>query len=937
MPPLEILKPSQAVLDELLLNRCYPSFISIDCGRAENSNFNVSYYNLPFVSDDQFIDTGENKEINSRFATSVLFKAYLTVRSFPHGIRNCYSLPSKIGSKYIIRGFFMYGNYDQLNKFPTFDVHLGVNYMDTVKITNVTGPLMTEIIATATSDYVEYCLVNTNQGTPFISVLELRPLPTRIYQLANSTQSLVTYQRSNLGETDLLRRWIRNREGQVFNIFFSSQPVVYMVITFFFHRFVGYPDDPYNRYWYPYMEETWIDVSTKVNLDIDFETPSRVMQTAVTTLNTTQPLYLNWTSEYDVTVFLLILHFSEIENISSTEHREFNIYINKILFGNWSRSSTTSALTYSVWDNTEYNLYLKATSSSTLPPLMNAFEVYAITPAIGIPTNSEDGIYLINPCVPKEFLWTGVNCTLDSTHIPRITTLNLSSSGLTGPIVASFGNLSALQILDLSNNDLSGDLPVFLDKLSSLRYLDITGNDKISTTLPPGLQNRKQGGNLTFMFGRAGPLPAPTRNRTVIIAVAGVVVMLLIAAAIIIVVYVRRRKDVHSEVPEQLEISRTTPNLAYNHQPNYANTPQGNIAGQNYTNVSKPNEAGEGLLDFENRRFSYNDLSRITNKFLNNIGSGGFGRVYVGALENGTQVAVKMQSHTSSQGMKEFLAEAQNLTRVHHRNLVSLIGYCMDGDSMALVYEYMQEKLMGDYNARPLSWKQRVRIAYESALGLKYLHKACNPPLIHRDVKTSNILLNSNLEAKNADFGLSRAFNNGVSSHVSTAIVGTPGYLDPEYYSSYQLSEKSDVFSFGVVLLEIITGQPPIIVGPEGGHLKQWVDQKLSRGDIESIVDQRIHGQYDINSVWKVTDLAHKCTGPNSAQRPTMSVVVAELKESLDLEISTEGTRSGSTTYTNPHNNSRNDNFVSDVSQNSVFEMAYMGGTGRSATAPIAR
>ncbi|KAJ1689500.1 hypothetical protein LUZ63_013655 [Rhynchospora breviuscula] len=148
------------------------------------------------------------------------------------------------------------------------------------------------------------------------------------------------------------------------------------------------------------------------------------------------------------------------------------------------------------------------------------------------------------------------------------------------------------------------------------------------------------------------------------------------------------------------------------------------------------------------------------------------------------------------------------------------------------------------------------------------------------------------------------------------------------YYSSYQLSEKSDVFSFGVVLHEIITGQPPIIGGPDGGHVTQWVSQRLPRGDIESIIDPRMHGQYDINSIWKVTDLARKCTENSSTNRPTMNVVVIELKESLDLEISTEGTRSGSgsTSNTYPHNYSRNDNFVSDVSQNSVFEMGYMGG-----------
>jgi serine/threonine protein kinase len=155
------------------------------------------------------------------------------------------------------------------------------------------------------------------------------------------------------------------------------------------------------------------------------------------------------------------------------------------------------------------------------------------------------------------------------------------------------------------------------------------------------------------------------------------------------------------------------------------------------------------------------------------------------------------------------------------------------------------------------------------------------------------------------------------------------------YYSSYQLSEKSDIFSFGVVLLEIITGQSPIIDGSEGGHLKQWVNRKLSRGDIESIVDPRMNREYDINSVWKVTELACKCTEDSYAYRPTMNIVVTELKESLDLVILTEGTRGLSTTFNNPHNYSRNENFASDVSQNSGIEITHM--SDMAASGPIAR
>ncbi|KAF3325230.1 LRR receptor-like protein kinase [Carex littledalei] len=332
---------------------------------------------------------------------------------------------------------------------------------------------------------------------------------------------------------------------------------------------------------------------------------------------------------------------------------------------------------------------------------------------------------------------------------------------------------------------------------------------------------------------------------------------------------------------------------------------------------SQPKAEGPDFHIIDNRQFSYNDIKRITNDFNNIIGKGGFGDVYFGLLENGYQVAVKMRSHSSSQGVKEFLAEANHLARVHHKNLVTLIGYCIDENCMALVYEYMpegnlQEKLKAD-DVRPLTWKQRLRIAYQSALGLEYLHMACNPPLIHRDVKASNILLNSNLEAKIADFGLSRAFESDAISSVSTRIMGSPGYLDPEYFSLNQLSAKSDVYSFGVVLLEIITGQSPTNAGLEGANLVHWVREKLSGGNIQSIVDPKMQEEYDINSIWKVTDLACRCTELTSSKRPTMNAVFSELKESMYLEISTE----------KMHN--ENSTEVTDVSQDSTFERSSMG------------
>uniref|UniRef100_A0A8R7K435 Protein kinase domain-containing protein n=1 Tax=Triticum urartu TaxID=4572 RepID=A0A8R7K435_TRIUA len=223
------------------------------------------------------------------------------------------------------------------------------------------------------------------------------------------------------------------------------------------------------------------------------------------------------------------------------------------------------------------------------------------------------------------------------------------------------------------------------------------------------------------------------------------------------------------------------------------------------------------LHQLESRQFTYEELKMITNNFQRVLGQGGFGYVYDGFLEDGTQVAVKLRSHSSSQGFKEFLAEAHILTRIHHKNLVTMIGYCKDGEYMALVYEYMSEGTLHEHlegskhNGGCSSWRQRLRIALESAQGLEYLHKGCDPPIIHRDVKATNILLNARLEARIADFGLSKPFIGGNDYVSTTTLVGTPEYVDPEYHATMQLTAKSDVYSFGVVLLELVTGKPAVV------------------------------------------------------------------------------------------------------------------------------
>ncbi|OIT38550.1 putative leucine-rich repeat receptor-like serinethreonine-protein kinase [Nicotiana attenuata] len=206
------------------------------------------------------------------------------------------------------------------------------------------------------------------------------------------------------------------------------------------------------------------------------------------------------------------------------------------------------------------------------------------------------------------------------------------------------------------------------------------------------------------------------------------------------------------------------------------------------------------------------------------------------------EVAVKMLAET---GYKEFQLEAELLGRVHHRKLISLIGYCYEGAYMALVYEYMangavKEHLNG-HSPKSLSWIERLQVALDAAEGLDYLHNACTPPIVHRDVKSTNILLDENFQAKLSDFGISRAFSLDESSFVSTAVVGTIGYLDQEYAHLQKLHEKSDVYSFGVVLLQLVTGQPPLVTS-KNCHITQWVDLSLSTGDVLDVIDPRLEG-----------------------------------------------------------------------------------------------
>ncbi|XP_018717891.2 probable LRR receptor-like serine/threonine-protein kinase At4g29180 [Eucalyptus grandis] len=189
-----------------------------------------------------------------------------------------------------------------------------------------------------------------------------------------------------------------------------------------------------------------------------------------------------------------------------------------------------------------------------------------------------------------------------------------------------------------------------------------------------------------------------------------------------------------------------------------------------------------------------------------------------------------------------------------------------------------------DDHSKVLIWSKRLQIDVDAAQGLDYLHNGCKPPIIHRDLKTSNILLNEDFRAKIADFGLSRAFAAENDSHMSTHPAGTFGYLGPEFQSSRNCDKKSDVYSFGIVLFELITGQPAVMRSQDGSepmHILQWLIPIVESGDIRRMMDPRLQGEFNTNSAWKVVEIAMSCTQRRAIERPDINLVLAELKESL--------------------------------------------------------
>ncbi|KAM7498859.1 hypothetical protein LguiA_023273 [Lonicera macranthoides] len=298
-------------------------------------------------------------------------------------------------------------------------------------------------------------------------------------------------------------------------------------------------------------------------------------------------------------------------------------------------------------------------------------------------------------------------------------------------------------------------------------------------------------------------------------------------------------------------------------------------------------KAGKGNIT--SQIFTFQELSTATQNFNPDslIGEGGFGRVYKGHLESkNIDVAVKQLDRNGFQGNREFLVEVLMLSLLHHDNLVNLIGYCCDGDQRILVYEFMAKGSLEDHlleigQKKPLDWNTRMKIAEGAARGLEYLHETADPPVIYRDFKASNILLDENFNPKLSDFGLAKLGPTGDKSHVSTRVMGTYGYCAPEYALTGKLTTKSDVYSFGVVFLELITGRRVIDNSrPENEkNLVTWAQPLFKdKRKFHLMADPLLEGNYPTKGLYQALAVAAMCLQEEASTRPLISDVVTALE-----------------------------------------------------------
>ncbi|XP_031404708.1 receptor-like kinase TMK4 [Punica granatum] len=466
--------------------------------------------------------------------------------------------------------------------------------------------------------------------------------------------------------------------------------------------------------------------------------------------------------------------------------------------------------------------------------------------------------------------------------LTSLRTLLLNNNNLTGSIPESLTTLSSLQVLDVSNNNLNGSIPVF----PSTVKLTTSGNPLLGKSSGSGGNGGTADGPSSSSGGGSTGSSSGSPVSTGMII--GVVFAVLAFVGVVLFVlykccYVNRlcRKFSRVEHPENGK-ELVTKNGTVNGLNGFGAVPS------ELHSQSSGDHSDIPVFEGGNVAISIQVLRQVTDNFNeeNILGRGGFGVVYKGELHDGTKIAVKRMESVAmgSKGMNEFQAEIAVLTKVRHRHLVALLGYCINGNERLLVYEYMPQGTLTQHlfewrerGLLALAWKQRVTIALDVARGVEYLHSLAQQSFIHRDLKPSNILLSDDMRAKVADFGLVKNAPDGKYS-VETRLAGTFGYLAPEYAATGRVTTKVDVYAFGVVLMELITGRKALddSVPDERSHLVTWFRRVLiNKENIPKAIDQYLNPDEEtMESIYKVAELAGHCTAREPFQRPDMGHAV---------------------------------------------------------------
>ncbi|XAR73576.1 Non-specific serine/threonine protein kinase [Bertholletia excelsa] len=522
-----------------------------------------------------------------------------------------------------------------------------------------------------------------------------------------------------------------------------------------------------------------------------------------------------------------------------------------------------------------------------------------------------------DPCAE----WFGITC-----NDGNITIVNFQKMNLTGTISPEFAAIKSLQRLILADNNLTGSIPQQLTTLPAFTELDVADNN-IYGKVPSFRSNVKinTNGNLDIGKDRSDSSSLDPSNKgsasssnsdsghnggsrngkskkwvgiLVFSLIGGVFVVLLIALAAFCLYKSKQKRFSRVQSPNAMVIH---PRHSGSDNESVKITVAGSsvsvsaISEAQTIPTSETNEIQ--MVEAGNMVISIQVLKTVTDNFSeeNILGQGGFGTVYKGELHDGTKIAVKrMESGViTGKGLAEFKSEIAVLTKVRHRNLVALLGYCLDGNEKLLVYEYMPKGTLsrhlfnwGEEGLKPLQWTRRLTIALDVARGVEYLHTLAHQSFIHRDLKPSNILLGDDMRAKVADFGLVRLAPEGKGS-IETRIAGTFGYLAPEYAVTGRVTTKVDVFSFGVILMELITGRKALDESQpeESMHLVTWFRRMhLSKDTFRKAIDPTIDlDEETLASIITVAELAGHCCAREPYQRPDMGHAVNVLSSLVEM------------------------------------------------------